>query len=277
MANPITGFDPNNTFYELTPGHCSGTSAVVVLLHGVGLDHRMWDWQMSALTSRSPVLRYDLLGHGRTPSVAASVTLAQFADQLRALLEFLDIESIHLVGFSLGALIAQSFSGRHSETLTSVTFMNGVYRRVDAELAGVRHRLALTREQGASSTVEMAIERWFTAGYRESHPEVMSRVRERLLTNDMKGYVAAYSCFVHGDEEIGDVLKRVTCPALAITGEDDVGSTAEMCKRMADDLRQPTVRVLCGLRHGAPIEGADEMSRALLEFFDSVEHETLPC
>ena len=277
MANPITGFDPHDTYYELSHAVTNQFEGTIVLVHGVGLDHRMWDWQMTRLTSQFSVLRYDLFGHGQTPVDPGASKLAVFVQQLKSLLDFLEIKPVHLVGFSLGALIAQLFARHHGDRLASITFMNGVYRRVDAELKGVRQRLALTVKHGASATVELAIERWFNAAFRSKNPDIMARVRERLLTNNLQGYVSAYSCFVNGDPEVGEALTTVTCPALAMTGEDDVGSTPEMCHRMAADLVDARVKVLPGLRHGAPIEGAEVMGDLLLDFLAGVEERPTMC
>ncbi len=86
------------------------------------------------------------------------------------------------------------------------------------------------------------------------------------MANDRDGYVAAYNCFVNGDQEVGDALTHLDCPALAMTSDGDVGSTPIMCERMARDLRHPTVKVIEGFKHGVPIEGADLVNAALLEF-----------
>lgn len=95
----------------------------------------------------------------------------------------------------------------------------------------------------------------------------MDRIRARLVSNDLDGYVAAYNCFVNGDQEVGDALIHLDCPALAMTSDGDVGSTPAMCERMAKDLRYPTVKVIEGYKHGVPIEGAEFVNAALLEFF----------
>ncbi|MDH3672942.1 MAG: alpha/beta fold hydrolase [Gammaproteobacteria bacterium] len=255
------------TYYAL---HATDTPAApVVLVHGVGMDHTMWDRQVQELSPQFQVLRYDLLGHGRTPHSPATKAVADFVAQLVELLQHLAIDRFHLVGFSLGGLIAQKFCGTQPERLLSVTFMSTVYQRTEQELEGVRERLRLTEAGNLKAIADAAIERWFRKPFRDKHPELMAQIHKRLLNNDLNGYFTAYRCFVQGDPEIGDALTKVTCPALVITGECDVGSTPAMCERMARDLQKPTVKILPGLHHLAPVEGPDAMNKALLSFLSA--------
>lgn len=271
MAKTIQGFDPNGSFYEERhPDHAQSRTPLV-LIHGVGLDHEMWEWQMPLLSERYVTIRYDLLGHGRTTNPTPAERLQDFVEQLCALLDYLELDVVHLAGFSLGALIAQCFCRDNAHRLASICFLNGVYKRLDSELVQVKKRLELTREQGAGATVGMALERWFSPGYRTAHPEVMAQISQRLMDNDLDGYVRAYDCFVHGDPEVGDALSSVSCPALVMTAQNDVGSTPAMSERIAADIRDARVVVLPVLAHGAPIEGASEMATEILQFLDTAE------
>ena len=260
-------YDESGTYYQISDGF----GPVLVLVHGVGLDHGMWEGQVGSLGARFRVLTYDLLGHGGTAHRPGTRRLADYVTQLTTLLDHLGVETIHLVGFSVGGMIAQRFCGIAPQRLASVAFMNSVYQRVEAELTIVRKRLAVTRSQGAAATADEALARWFNPSFREVNPELMDRIRNRLVSNNLDGYVAAYRCFLDGDAEVGDALTRVDCPALAMTADGDVGSTPVMCERMARDLRNPTVKIIEGYKHGAPIEAADEVNAALLEFLQATD------
>jgi len=266
-------FDDYGTYYTISAATSHPTP--VVFLHGVGLDCTMWSSQVHGLSPYFPVLTYDLIGHGRTPHRPDTNSLADYVSQLIGLLDSLDIEVIHLVGFSVGGIIAQRFCGLAPQRLASVTFMNSVYQRTENELVQVRARLQVTRTQGALATADDALARWFNTSFRESNPKLMERIRTRLVSNDLAGYVAAYRCFVDGDEEVGDALKQIECPALAMTADGDVGSTPLMCERMAKDLRHPTIKIIEGFKHGAPIEAAAQVNTALLDFLTSNNKTTI--
>ena len=121
---------------------------MVVLCHGVGLDLHMWDQQLPALTPDFQVVRYDFIGHGKTPPNPEVSNLGAFTRQLLALLEHLGLERITLVGLSMGGVIAQRFAADHPELLIRLVLMNTVYQREPKELEGVEARLRITEEEG---------------------------------------------------------------------------------------------------------------------------------
>ena len=88
-------FDPNQNYYSFIDNN----TTPLVFIHGVGLDHRMWEPQIKSLNNHS-IITYDLLGHGRTPYGKKEVTLNDFSNQLDDLLQFLKIDKINLIGFS---------------------------------------------------------------------------------------------------------------------------------------------------------------------------------
>ena len=77
----------------------------IVFIHGVGLTKEIWGPQVNFFKDYN-TLTYDLLGHGNTPLKKSRVSLENFSDQLLNLINELGFSKIHLVGFSLGALIA---------------------------------------------------------------------------------------------------------------------------------------------------------------------------
>ena len=100
-----------DTFHKI-----EGIGPPLVLIHGVGLDLDMWDALAAALAPRHQVVRYDMIGHGGTPaqvgeSGSGRLELGDFVDQLDELLRSLDLSRIALIGFSMGALVAQAFAG----------------------------------------------------------------------------------------------------------------------------------------------------------------------
>lgn len=258
---PRCGHDTSGTYYELR-----GDRSVppLVLVHGVGLDNTMWDAHVELLAACRPVLRYDLLGHGRSKTPTRS--LGDFVAQLERLLQNLQIERICLAGFSLGGVVAQRFAADYPRRVTRLMLLYTVYKRTEKELEGVRARLRLTEEQGAGATVDAAIARWFSPRFQHSRPDVIEAVRQRLLNNDRQSYVAAYRVFVNADDAVGDALLRVRCPTLVLTGELDVGSTPEMAYRMARDLSEARVVIMPGLRHMGPVEAVEQTVDQLSEF-----------
>ena len=105
-------FDPNQNYYFFN----KKKSIPLVFIHGVGLDHQMWDHQVDYFSEYS-TLTYDLLGHGKTPFNKEKLSLKDFSKQLFNILDYLNIDKINLIGFSLGSLIALNFSSLFQKKL----------------------------------------------------------------------------------------------------------------------------------------------------------------
>ena len=249
--------------YFLDVGDPKVGGGAVVLIHGVGLAHRMWDAQEQAFASRLRVVRYDMLGHGRSANPPGERNVIDFVHQLDQLLMNLNFERASLVGFSMGGLVARAFAGRHPERVERLVLVSTVYNRLEAERAAVRARYAAA-EAGGDLT-EAALRRWFSPEFAEVHPEAVAAVRGRLQANDRDGYLRAYRVIAEAYDAEED-LAAIACPSLVITGELDSSSTPAMARAMAAELPNAEALILPGLRHMVPIEGSGVLNRALLAF-----------
>ena len=76
----------------------------IVFIHGIGLNKEIWTPQINFFKDYT-TLTFDLLGHGKTPLKKSSLSIKDFSDQLFSLINELNFNKIHLIGFSLGALL----------------------------------------------------------------------------------------------------------------------------------------------------------------------------
>ena len=100
----------------------------IVFIHGVGLTKEMWTPQINFFKDHN-ILTYDLIGHGKTPLEKTQLNFEDFVKQLINLINELDIKKIHLVGFSLGALIARHFAANPGDRLNSLILHGSIYKR----------------------------------------------------------------------------------------------------------------------------------------------------
>ena len=100
----------------------------VVFIHGVGLTKEIWSQQTEFFKNHS-ILTYDLIGHGKTPLEKTQLNFQDFTKQLLNLINELEINKIHLVGFSLGALVARHFAAQHEDRLSSLVLHGSIYKR----------------------------------------------------------------------------------------------------------------------------------------------------
>jgi pimeloyl-ACP methyl ester carboxylesterase len=97
--------DDTRLFYEV-----KGSGDPVVLIHGGQLDSRMWDDQFEPYAREFRVLRYDVRGFGGSPATNAPYSNA---DDLAALMDYLGMPKAHVVGLSLGGMVATDFAVTH--------------------------------------------------------------------------------------------------------------------------------------------------------------------
>ncbi|MDE0699373.1 MAG: alpha/beta fold hydrolase [Acidimicrobiaceae bacterium] len=251
-----------------THSRVEGAGPPLVLVHGVGLDHTMWDPVVEVLAQQYRVLRYDLLGHGRSDDPPGTRQLEDFVAQLLEVLDIHQIENCDLVGLSLGGLVALTAAARHPDRVRRVVLVSTVFGRSESQRAGVQQRLELAEDEGLKPVADLAIERWFTPQWRASHPAETDSVRQRILTTDQGGYLKAYRLFVESDALAAALAPAVEAPALALAGERDTGSTPEMAVALADAIPYGEARILPGVHHLAPIEEPNLFSSALLEFLN---------
>ncbi|MCW4465524.1 alpha/beta hydrolase [Glutamicibacter sp. MNS18] len=238
----------------------------VVLLHGVGLDHSMWQPLQQLLGRESVAL--DLPGHGAQPVLREKQNLASLAADVLSRIPV--TEPVHLVGFSLGALIAQHIARFAPDRVRTLVAVNSVCRRTRSESAAVEQRLATAGTDFAEG-VDRAIERWYPPAETRVPGEVIEATRRVLLANDLESYLHAYAVFARGDREIAGELAAIGQPTLAITGELDPGSTPQMSHRLGEVVPNCQVRIVPGARHMLPVENAAALAAELNRFFSDNE------
>ncbi|HET8970962.1 MAG TPA: alpha/beta fold hydrolase, partial [Candidatus Nanopelagicales bacterium] len=93
----------------------TGRGPALLLLHGVGCDHRTWDPVIEQLSERYTVIAPDLLGHGQSGKPRADYSLGGFANGMRDLLAILGIDKVTVVGHSFGGGVAMQFAYQFPE------------------------------------------------------------------------------------------------------------------------------------------------------------------
>lgn len=108
-------------YYKVGTGH----DEWVLFLHAAFVDHAMFRAQVEELQERYNLLLVDVIGHGRSTTTEKGDSLDGMADWLYAIMKAEDIDKLHVVGVSLGALLAQDFANRHPDAIRSLACIGG--------------------------------------------------------------------------------------------------------------------------------------------------------
>src|SRR2546422_6843653 len=98
--------------------------APVVFVHGLGGDHGMWLYQVPQFCARFPVLTLDLRGHGQSSKPDQECTVADLALDVVRVLRGLGVERAHVVGLSLGGMVAQQLALDHPVAVASLVLVD---------------------------------------------------------------------------------------------------------------------------------------------------------
>jgi len=259
----IKDIDASETFYLLNK---TNKKIPIVFIHGVGLTHEIWQPQLDYFKNYT-TLSYDILGHGETPLNITNISFDDFSEQLLNLINKLKFDKIHLIGFSIGSLIARNFAIKHGNLLQSLTLLGSIYKRSAEQQKIVDDRFSLAKKNFKLS--RQALTRWFTDEYLEKNPNTYEKISSILKKNNMKNFLKVYELFVlHKNNEN---FKDIKVNTLVMTGENDIGSTVDMSKKLSEVINNSQLKVIKGGKHLCGIECSDDVNLTIKNFIEKNE------
>ena len=235
----------------------------IIFIHGIGLNNEIWDDQINYFKKYNTMV-YDLIGHGKTPLNKNNIAMKDFTKQLLKLVDGLNINKFHLVGFSLGSLIARDFAALYSDRLSSLTIFGTVYERSEDEKRQIMNRYETMKLKKDVSKVR-AVNRWFTEKFLKKNPKVYKKIYSMLNDTNQETWLKIYKLFVnHKDDDMK--IKQIKAKTLIITGEKDIGSKPEMSKKISKLIQGSLCKIIKNGRHLCNIECAEDFNITVKEF-----------
>ena len=255
-------FDKYKTFYYFKK---ENETIPIVFIHGVGLTKEMWSPQINFFKDQN-ILTYDLIGHGKTSLEKTQLNFEDFIKQLLNLIDELKLKKIHLVGFSLGSLIARHFASEHSNKLSSLVLHASIYKRSIEQKRIVENRFELMR-LGKPASNKNALRTWFTEEFIQNNKEVYDKIYSMLEDNDLKNLLKVYKLFVNYEDE-DQMFGKINTNTLVTTGQYDLGSTTEMAKNLTEQIKGAKYTEIKNGKHLCNIECAENFNKTLELFID---------
>lgn len=262
---PSAGVNGIEIAYEL---HGTGPETVV-LVNGLADTKETWELQLPAFSERYRVLVYDNRGVGGSSAPPGPYTTVQLADDLAGLVESLELPPFHVVGVSMGGMIAQEYAIAHADRLLSASFCCTYAAPGPFCLRMFSCWRDLVPHLGVGFTQREVLLWAFTTGFFEERTAELEEIEELMAANDQPadGYLAQLSSIETHDTR--GRLASVTCPALTLVGEEDILIYPDLSRRLHEELPSSTwVEVPGG--HACLWEYPEEFNRAVLDFLMSV-------
>lgn len=241
----------------------------LVLVNGLADAKESWEAQVPAFAERYRVVSYDNRGVGESSAPDGPYTSAQMAEDLHGLVDGLGLERFHLLGTSMGGMIAQEYAIAHADRLLSASFCNTYAYPGPFCLRMFACWRELVPQLGVGFTQREVLLWAFTTDYFEQREDELVEVEQFMAENPQapEPYLAQLHSIETHDSR--GRLGEVACPAMTLVARNDLIIYSALSRRMHEELPDSTwVEVDGG--HACLWEYPDGFNRGVLAFLDGV-------
>ena len=277
MTTQLTYVAPSGTvqangqhiYYEV-----HGDGPPLVLLMGIGYDSSLWTLaQVPALSTQFRVVLMDNRDAGRSSMANHPYRIADMADDVAGLLDALGIQRSHLLGLSMGGLIAQEFALRHADRLDRLvlTGTGAAPARSAVDPIEIWSWVKTNDPTGEVFGGQQFVSLFSTAFLRDS--DAVRNTAEMLASNPYPMGPAAYTrqakAYLQFDSL--DRLDAISAPTMVIVGEQDLLTPPWIAREVADAIPGSRFEVIRGdgSSHVVPLERPDDFNRLVSDFLAS--------
>ena len=253
-----------------------GDGFPLLLINGLGSDHLEWLHQFPAFEARFRVVIFDNRGTGKTDVPPGPYTTAEMADDAASLLRALGISRAHVLGVSLGGMIAQEVALRYPDLVDGLVLgCTGPGGELSVRPSPeAMAAFALAKGQDREAELRRMLPFLYTdACIRERPGEIEGFIRRRLdHPTPPEGYLAQLSAAVTHDAS--SRLEKVRARTLVIAGDADRLVNWENSVRLAGRIPGAKLVVLPGAPHRLFAETADAFNLEVLRFLSPAQEQT---
>ena len=258
---PYADISGQRYFYEDT----GGSDDPIIFLHGLNMDHEMFEPQIEHLRGRYRCIAWDARGHGATEETDDSFDLWDQAEDAVQLLGVLGLPSAIFVGMSQGGFMTLRAAIRHPERVRAMVLIDTEAGVQDAESLPLYKALFDDWYENGPAAHEELISNTLLGD-----PALATKWRAKWHEWDRRR-VRNTAAAVFARDDIHDALATVTAPALVVHGTADPAISMEKAERLCDAL--PNCRGLVrveGGTHAANLTHPDVVNREIDSFLDAL-------
>lgn len=237
---------------------------LVVFVHAIGLDLTYWSAQIEALARNYDVVAYDLRGHGRSSTPMKGYDFPTLRDDLASVIAHTGKSEAHVVGLSVGGMIAQWLALSMPAILRSLVLVDTAADFSNVVRGSLRERAQTTRFAGMGAVLQSTLDRWFTPEFAFHRPDILDRVSKSLLANNKDVHAAMWDTIA--SLETAPRLSTIRTPTLVIVGEKDLSTPVTAAETIVQQIPNAELCVVTNSSHMTPLEAPELVNRKLLDF-----------
>ncbi|MEZ5537161.1 MAG: alpha/beta hydrolase [Thiolinea sp.] len=249
-------------------GQCAQGEIPVICLHGIGGSYASFMPQLEQLSSIKRVIAWNMPGYGRSP-LLAETSFTGLAESLLQFMDALSIDQAHLLGHSIGGMLAQELAFRHPERVASLALLGttAAFGGRDDRFKQQFLRARLQPLDEGLTMPELAAQ--FVPQITGSHADkaVLEGATATMSEMPEASYRAILACLVTFNRY--QDTPRLTMPACLIAGAEDNNAPVATMQKMAAKMSQAEFHVLDGVGHLINLEAPLECGRILQTFYSA--------
>ncbi len=222
----------------------------IVFSKSLGTEFRIWDEVAKPLAENARTIRYDKRGHGLSELRTGGAALADFASDLAALLDRLNVRKATIVGLSIGGMIAQELYRLRPDLARSLVLCDTAHRIGTVEFW--TSRIDAIETGGLEAIADDVMQRWFTRDYRDNCADSVTGWRAMLTRTPRAGYLSA--CGAIRDADLTSGAKAIRAPTLCVVGDQDGSTPVALVRELSDLIPAAKFEIIAGAAHIPCIE-----------------------
>ncbi len=240
-----------------------GQGEPLLLIHGLGSSTEDWEPQIADLALHFRVITYDVRGHGLTSKPRGPYSVQQFADDALALLRHLEVGPAHILGISMGGMIAFQLAVDHPTAVKSLTVVNSgpeLVLRTWRQRLAIYSRFAIVRLMGMRKMGEVLANKLLLG---PEHAAARDTFVERWSRNDPSAYLRSLRALIGWS--VAPALGSIAAPTLVLTADQDY-SPVPFKEEYTAKIPGARLVVVPDSRHLLPVERPADFNRVALDF-----------
>lgn len=244
-----------------------GSGYPLVMIMGYGSTMNLWEpGLLRTLSARFKVIVFDNRGMGNTETGRRPFSIEQFADDTVALMDALDIQQAHMLGWSMGALMAEEVVLRHPGKVIKLVLYAahcnaGLFPPAPEVIQKLTDTSGTLEEQGMRFISVL-----FPPDWLQSHGERLKEIFYRPMGNISPETMGKQSMAIDTWKGCCDRLGEINTPTLVITGADDVLVPPQNARYLADKVPNAQLAVSENSGHGLMFQSPDKFSERVIGF-----------
>ncbi|AKU95610.1 Beta-ketoadipate enol-lactone hydrolase [Labilithrix luteola] len=254
-----------------------GKGPPVLLLHGISNSGRAWAPQIPSLVAAGyRVIVPDHAGHGASARLSAPFGVADLADDIESLLAHLRIETLDLVGLSLGGMVALELALRHPARIGRLVVANSFDKTATPPFQAMAKGWAETfeRPHGPVARLEQSWPSLVSPAFQATPDGLRTYQIWHGIAATADGASLAHVARGIGNFDVSARIGQLVMPTLFIAGSLDAMSPPEMSRHMAERVPRARCVVIDGAAHISNVDSAEVFSSRLVDFLHAAQKST---